>query len=125
MMCSGVFSFKCKTAAEVRISGWSSGVCSSDLAEIGNLLGRPHPHAPVELARPRPPGGAADAPGDVRVELGLADACILVVEERRESFADELAVHEGVVVPLPRRVPGGPDWRSGRPDPPGDRKSVV
>src|SRR3546814_8723908 len=30
-----VFFFKQKTAYEMRISGWSSDVCSSDLVEIG------------------------------------------------------------------------------------------
>src|SRR3546814_3526647 len=43
------FFFKQKTAYEMRISDWSSDVCSSDLielclAEIDLLIGRQHPH---------------------------------------------------------------------------------
>src|SRR3546814_8538405 len=36
------FFFKQKTAYEMRISDWSSDVCSSDLS--GNIVGRPHVH---------------------------------------------------------------------------------
>src|SRR3546814_3196172 len=35
-----VFFFKQKTAYEMRISDWSSDVCSSDLAALGAVLGR-------------------------------------------------------------------------------------
>src|SRR3546814_17956185 len=35
MMCVFVFFFKQKTAYELRISDWSSDVCSSDLLEFG------------------------------------------------------------------------------------------
>src|SRR3546814_2434207 len=34
-MCCIVFFFKQKTAYELRISDWSSDVCSSDLADVG------------------------------------------------------------------------------------------
>src|SRR3546814_10721414 len=39
MMCTGmsVFFFKQKTAYDMRISDWSSDVCSSDLHRIGHL----------------------------------------------------------------------------------------
>src|SRR3546814_7237400 len=45
-----VFCFKQKTAYEMRISDWSSDVCSSDLrrAERANLLGYPN-HAAYSL----------------------------------------------------------------------------
>src|SRR3546814_6625872 len=35
MWCLGIFFFKQKTAYEMRISDWSSDVCSSDLAAVG------------------------------------------------------------------------------------------
>src|SRR3546814_5694030 len=38
MLC-GVFFFKQKTAYEMRISDWSSDVCSSDLREVELLVG--------------------------------------------------------------------------------------
>src|SRR3546814_6694399 len=37
--CSSVFFFKQKTAYEMRISDWSSDVCSSDLPGINELVG--------------------------------------------------------------------------------------
>src|SRR3546814_3285024 len=50
-----MFFFKQKTVYEVRISDWSSDVCSSDLFEIGRAL---HPYAgPAQAAIfPRQPG---------------------------------------------------------------------
>src|SRR3546814_6157195 len=41
IMCYYVFFFKQKTAYEMRISDWSSDVCSSDLLEIGDVLALP------------------------------------------------------------------------------------
>src|SRR3546814_5227193 len=72
-----VFFFKQKTAYEMRISDWSSDVCSSDLpARAGHRRGRvavrggPHPgcvrgHAPRVLAE-RPAPAHADGRGDRR-----------------------------------------------------------
>src|SRR3546814_13786320 len=37
---TGLFFFKQKTAYEMRISDWSSDVCSSDLSVVGRLEGR-------------------------------------------------------------------------------------
>src|SRR3546814_1166855 len=37
LLCSFVFCFKQKTAYEMRISDWSSDVCSSDLPDVGRL----------------------------------------------------------------------------------------
>src|SRR3546814_6914763 len=46
------FFFKQKTAYEMRISDWSSDVCSSDLAELGAGVGRRSPaHQGLDLAR--------------------------------------------------------------------------
>src|SRR3546814_7810067 len=39
-MCFGCFFFKQKTAYEMRISDWSSDVCSSDLLTAANLCNR-------------------------------------------------------------------------------------
>src|SRR3546814_4499133 len=39
LMCCSFFFFKQKTAYEMRISDWSSDVCSSDLASCGAFLG--------------------------------------------------------------------------------------
>src|SRR3546814_2989578 len=45
----GFFFFKQKTAYEMRISDWSSDVCSSDLRDRRHDAGRgPYPHAPAE-----------------------------------------------------------------------------
>src|SRR3546814_10855473 len=46
------FFFKQKTAYEMRISDWSSDVCSSDLLETARLLAR---RLPGRLRPPRPP----------------------------------------------------------------------
>src|SRR3546814_4092807 len=48
--------FKQKTAYEVRISDWSSDVCSSDLEAVG------HAHQPQSLARGRGEVGLAEPP---------------------------------------------------------------
>src|SRR3546814_1703033 len=37
-----IFFFKQKTAYEMRISDWSSDVCSSDLVRVGGAEGRDH-----------------------------------------------------------------------------------
>src|SRR3546814_5784117 len=57
-VCSYVFFFKPKTAYEVRISDWSSDVCSSDLGRDPFYRDR---HAPRDQA--------AAAPGDRAPEL--------------------------------------------------------
>src|SRR3546814_2973227 len=51
-LCSSFFFFKQKTAYEMRISDWSSDVCSSDLA-VNNSKGRPLQFV-VEAARDQP-----------------------------------------------------------------------
>src|SRR3546814_2266123 len=38
VVCCGFFFFKQKTAYEMRISDWSSDVCSSDLLTVSNAL---------------------------------------------------------------------------------------
>src|SRR3546814_16524849 len=58
MICSLVFFFffKQKTAYEMRISDWSSDVCSSDLQEQRRLSGPRPRQAPGEFAAERPAG---------------------------------------------------------------------
>src|SRR3546814_17241598 len=46
------FFFKQKTAYEMRISDWSSDVCSSDLAVLGDVARRSHRHVePLAVGR--------------------------------------------------------------------------
>src|SRR3546814_9443574 len=58
-----VFFFKQKTAYEMRISDWSSDVCSSDLfrllpaASHGRSINRPPSFAPAAILRGGPEGG--------------------------------------------------------------------
>src|SRR3546814_10801862 len=47
------FCFKQKTAYEMRISDWSSDVCSSDLCDDGRLIDVGPPHAIGHLERAR------------------------------------------------------------------------
>src|SRR3546814_5174028 len=54
-----VFFFKQKTAYEMRISDWSSDVCSSDLAQIID-----HRPAEPQAGPVRPEGGGEDRNGD-------------------------------------------------------------
>src|SRR3546814_4466144 len=71
-----VFFFKQKTAYEMRISDWSSDVCSSDLPVVHSDIGP----APRKLQRRRPPdtGAAAGDDGDLPVQIHLIRS-----EERR------------------------------------------
>src|SRR3546814_2363310 len=63
MFCYVFFFFKQKTAYDMRISDWSSDVCSSDLA-AGSVL----------AADARPPGAGAGARLPVAVDRGRAVA---------------------------------------------------
>src|SRR3546814_7016608 len=57
-----VFLFKQKTAYEMRISDWSSDVCSSDLVERGGAAGiDPHAHRIVAAAEQTHITDAVDA----------------------------------------------------------------
>src|SRR3546814_11701113 len=72
---SCVFFFKQKTAYEMRISDWSSDVCSSD------LVARRSDHQPVRMRergrhrrRDRVAHGAARRPGEANLEVELQEA---------------------------------------------------
>src|SRR3546814_7262929 len=56
--------FKQKTAYEMRISDWSSDVCSSDLTQM---------EAPVEVTGRHRPRGAVDVPGRGHVSQATVD----------------------------------------------------
>src|SRR3546814_6241976 len=53
-LCFYFFFFKQKTAYEMRISDWSSDVCSSDLAERGGIELRDHLRAIINNSARRP-----------------------------------------------------------------------
>src|SRR3546814_11677641 len=58
-----LFFFKQKTAYEMRISDWSSDVCSSDLLALARAARRRAPvPAPREPARARPPARGSGPP---------------------------------------------------------------
>src|SRR3546814_1375639 len=75
------FFFKQKTAYEVRISDWSSDVCSSDLSplrfplSVARSSGRPEPFAANRAGLERDPGHHSRFPPttpDSRAEIGRA-----------------------------------------------------
>src|SRR3546814_4134369 len=68
----GVFFFKQKTAYELRISDWSSDVCSSDRATVRTRVGR------AKRAQAPAPGI-----GDCRRQLRLGGELVQRSEERR------------------------------------------
>src|SRR3546814_10690839 len=73
-----LFFFKQKTAYEMRISDWSSDVCSSDLARM-SARARRHEHQPVDAERRRL-AGMLD-----RDDVGKDEAAIAV--HRLDHFA--------------------------------------
>src|SRR3546814_1119729 len=79
------FFFKQKTAYEMRISDWSSDVCSSDLVVDGRIVDRDHIFdAAVEIARH--PVGAAD------IELRAAVRQRRAVGERPDARSEQRRV---------------------------------
>src|SRR3546814_8701735 len=65
MLLSVFFFFKQKTAYEMRISDWSSDVCSSDLRLGQSGHRRAQPAQRIAPARDRRPTGVADTPADI------------------------------------------------------------
>src|SRR3546814_1207069 len=88
VVCSLFFFFKQKTAYEMRISDWSSDVCSSDLpAALGQGLRRRHHPLPDDPpGRQRQPAEAARVPRDRkagRQRLERRDRQVLAVDQDR------------------------------------------
>src|SRR3546814_113629 len=80
MRTSSFFFFKQKTAYEMRISDWSSDVCSSDLAVIIALGGGSTEDFDLTVVQPEPPVDGGDLRFD-RAFVGQEDA-------RRAAFND-------------------------------------
>src|SRR3546814_2662368 len=80
------FFFKQKTAYEMRISDWSSDVCSSDLGDRRGPGRRHHPHHQIGRRRPRlrerRRGAAGTAPLR-RLPAGLQPRGAAVAADRR------------------------------------------
>src|SRR3546814_16526871 len=126
------FFFKQKTAYEMRISDWSSDVCSSDLEDEGGLFcfAMERPEGPPENSSPQALRGRAvcwpialskagarfsptwDQPSDA--DDGAPAACILLAAYA--ASATERATSRGGICPRCA------DWRSARP---GTRHSPV
>src|SRR3546814_6756715 len=81
------FFFKQKTAYEMRISDWSSDVCSSDLREDVDALQPAVARVVEHLAH----GGAGDHPAHRDVDLGLEHGSL---EDRRFQAVAGLAAAE-------------------------------
>src|SRR3546814_1544218 len=102
------FFFKQKTAYEMRISDWSSDVCSSDLSaalgEVADLLGALREGVLVGVVQREP---AVDPEVDVALGDGLVERRVV----QRGDLADLVAeLHEELLVDLgrpPAGVPGG------------------
>src|SRR3546814_5539411 len=106
MSCLVIFFFKQKTAYEMRISDWSSDVCSSDLQRLARRTGLAgHRHALGQLAAARAGvtgilAVAAHADtgerrchvgfAEAQVRGGLFDAAGTLVEVRSEEHTSEL-----------------------------------
>src|SRR3546814_16898778 len=82
------FIFKQKTAYEVRISGGSSDVCSSDLADgEGDDVGQQRGRKRQDRGKPEP---AADDVGDRQLELeGIAKVALQQADQPQPVLLDE------------------------------------
>src|SRR3546814_16619221 len=107
-----LFFFKQKTAYAMRISGWSSDVCSSDLILVVEIRAAERAHEEIvaqgEVARdlPQPEVGsivaimphhqrAAVSPGDEAVVAPAVDLQLIVVESVDQIAGDD-AVRQGI-----------------------------
>src|SRR3546814_5601428 len=71
MSCIVFFFFKQNTAYEMRISAWSSDVCSSDLVEIERRGGPPISQSRLSILLREKGGSAGGVPATVR-QIGRA-----------------------------------------------------
>src|SRR3546814_18471563 len=122
MLLSGFFFFKQKTAYEMRISDWSSDVCSSDL---------PSPARPPDARPAAVPVASGDAAQGGGGEVG--DAAVAVDGHRQVELGEEAAQHvlnallaadrEAVGVgPTDADRPGAAGERLGDDGPPADSR---
>src|SRR3546814_19818112 len=93
------FFFKQKTAYEMRISDWSSDVCSSDLGDRRGPGRRHHPHHQIGRRRPRlrePRRGAAGTAPLRRLPAGLQPpGAALAADRRPRPPREALTQHPG------------------------------
>src|SRR3546814_7781422 len=105
IFCVLFFFFKQKTAYEMRISDWSSDVCSSDLLHLAAAAGHVDPHLNQERGVRRPRDGgktriglqAVEAEGDRRQRL---ECCGDVGEDDARHPRDQVALDGRVGPPL-------------------------
>src|SRR3546814_6544143 len=105
------FFFKQKTAYEMRISGWSSDVCSSDLQVNRSPRAEQLDDAPAA----EPPPDREPEGGDVE-PLGGGE--VIDVDVDQQVHAGSPASHSGP------ETPAGGAGLHGQPTHPGDRKST-
>src|SRR3546814_13524059 len=86
-----MFFFKQKTAYEMRISDWSSDVCSSDLAARNQLLGVASQSEKLQGVRPE---GMEDAP-ELRVQIDRVKARALGLSIADVNGTDRKSVVSG------------------------------
>src|SRR3546814_5246075 len=101
-----VFLFKQKTAYEMRISDWSSDVCSSDLLRGVRLARRRRPKAGVDRSAHREDVreiiSPVDLPGEFRAEVRV----ILVAAGKAElERVGEIAFERRIGGPVDRKSP--------------------
>src|SRR3546814_7338601 len=108
-----------KTAYEMRISGWSSDVCSSDLEDDAERDRREQPRG--REAQPAQRRLAVHADRHHREAVGKREG-----EERQPSIADRARIEIGQMgIKMPRRLRREQQGRELDQREPEDRKSVV
>src|SRR3546814_15407403 len=99
MLCSlVVFFFKQKTAYEMRISDWSSDVCSSDLGELETLAVDDHGIDLAGIERRRGTIGIAEGTSDILKLTRWAEARARRAEPRGDVAGIVQAVEEQVIL---------------------------
>src|SRR3546814_3465567 len=88
-----VFFFKQKTAYEMRISDWSSDVCSSDLAVVVTF---------VQAERERDPRRVADVAQPVRLKLSVKKLVGRALIDQKLRHPRPVLDQRDGIVPAPR-----------------------